>query len=511
METSLRLPRIANSTALQVSASAPTLHGGAAEERDSHRVRLPQIKLPSATPQVVFEALVPTPIHVPSLKSPVTGHDPHLHHGDFIQQSRRNRGIARGSVTHLTTATSHVSLMRGGLNPTRILGIVEQVHSFQDLSSKTKQALPGITNYVCYAAGTVLHREGDFPGCCYVIVSGEVGIYHKLHEDKVYDDDEAPMSQAPSMNRAPTKHSVASRGSEGSFHGDIVSALQPIPTVEGYSTYTEKTDLGVLIEKCHARALVGDLALLHGSPRQHSAKLLQDCELLEIPKDAFDAVLRDELLAVGGSKEDFLMEHVPGMRKANQRLHRSFAAHGLGHLFRRKNFPKGHVFIQQGHVAEDAIYVVSSGSVARHCRGADLLPPKQQARKAPNSSLQKEQEPGTRLGLLVRGGVFGALPLQKSHSPRFQEPFSFIAAEPCEAYCVMGDVVQKLPPQLLHAIREYLSASTAWRLGQLEPMIMAKPKSKRLGQSKHAPASSGVSKKKKPTRSGQAKRAPPID
>mmetsp|Transcript_57668 Transcript_57668/g.129347 ORF Transcript_57668/g.129347 Transcript_57668/m.129347 type:complete len:405 (-) Transcript_57668:115-1329(-) len=403
--------------------------------------------------------------------------------------------------------------MRGGLNPTRILGIVEQVHSFQDLSQKTKQALPSITNYVCYAAGTVLHREGDTPGCCYVVISGEIGLYHKLHE--AYDDDEEPsMSKAPSMtmHRVPTRYSVTSRGSEGSFHGELVSALQPTPTVEGFSSYTDKTDLGVLIEKCHARSLVGELALLHGTTRQHSAKLLQDCELLEIPKDAFDAVLRDELLAVGGSKEDFLMEHVPGMRKANQRMHRSYAAHGLGHLFRRKNFPKGYAFIQQGQIAEDAVYVVTSGSVARHCRGVDLLPTKQQARKSSSSTLAKEPAPGTRLGLLVRGGVFGALPLQKSHSPRFREPFSFIAAEPCEAYCVMGhDVVQKLPPQLQNAIREYLSASTAWRLGQLEPMIVAKTKSKRPGLPETMSASSAaVSKKKKATRSGETKRALPL-
>merc|ERR1719329_1235776 len=83
-------------------------------------------------------------------------------------------------------------------------------------------------------------------------------------------------------------------------------------------------------------------------------------------------------------KTEFLRGHVPGMREMHaprpgSRAHASY-------LFKPASYPKGHVFIRQGEVAEDSIFVVYKGSV-EICRAE---PPPRRRSKTPSLKQRKE-------------------------------------------------------------------------------------------------------------------------
>ncbi|CAE8639883.1 unnamed protein product, partial [Polarella glacialis] len=120
-------------------------------------------------------------------------------------------------------------------------------------------------------------------------------------------------------------------------------------TVEGFSYYHEDSNLGT---KCSA-LLPG--TLISGERRKASARCEVDTECLVIAKRDFDKVMQESITHAQDERVAFLEEHVPGMREVVST--RGKQPHPSS-FFRKAAFCKGHDFLKQGQVAEEAIYVV---------------------------------------------------------------------------------------------------------------------------------------------------------
>jgi len=341
---------------------------------------------------------------------------------------------------------------------------------FQDLDPFVVAKLPAVITGLSKRTSTVLFRQGDPPGNCYIILSGEASICVKSEEELAED------------------------------------ALNPksgngMRTVEGFSTYNEDTKFGTQIGVLGPGTLLGELALLNDQPRSASVRCDMDTDFLVVRRADFDNILKEDMVSKGDEKLKFLMAHVPGMRDGPMPKLGTKQPHA-SYYFKKANFPRGHSFFREGSVAEPSIIVMYKGSA--ECRRSELAPcgagsalpssastPALEARshedplpggcklgnfrRSPSmisrsnynarlKSLAREKELGetiNRLGVLMPGGVFGSLPLQE------KEPYSvFVTSAQCEVFICSGSDLSKLPRRLLETVRDYLATTAAWRLGR---------------------------------------------
>jgi CRP-like cAMP-binding protein len=336
---------------------------------------------------------------------------------------------------------------------------------FQDLDPGLQAALPSIITSMSKRAGTVLFRQGDPPGNCYIVMSGEAGIFVASEEEPVGDSPESPKS------------------------------ISGTKTVEGFSTYNEETNFGPQIGSLGPGTLCGELALLNDQPRSASIRCVQDTDFLVIRRSDFDNILKEEMVRKGDEKLKFLMAHMPGMRDVTVPKSGAKGPHA-SYYFKKACFQRGHCFFQEGAVAESSITLLYKGTV--ECRRsehapigvgaalptlastpafhADHLPGGAKlgnfrksvgmvARSNYQSSLQsmarvqEVHETVNRLGVLMPGSVFGSLPLQE------KEPFTVsVTSQQCEVFMCSGQDLSKLPRKLLDTVREYIAQAAAWRL-----------------------------------------------
>lgn len=453
-----------------------------------------------------------------------------LHRASSIGGSTRSRrSTARGgslrsdSIIHMTSPAASIEEM----NATCAAATLRTFKFFQEMEIGVQQRLPGIVHHVIYEAGLVLFRQGDPPGNCYVVLSGSVGILVKdvdnspvspensrtpkrpivevTNADKdAPDPREASALEVPSagvaLSRPPTAGLSRPPDEKVSILPQLTPSASASPTyrtAEGFSTYSEGEDLGAMVGQFGSGSIFGELALMEDQPRSASVKCLQECEFLVIAKDEFNQVLKAALTESQLEKMHFLKSHVPGVRDS------PVAKPGRPHVtyfFRKHSYPKGHEFLSQGSVHDDAIYIIYSGCVefSRRELGSSMSSPSVlQSSKLPRPSSQgsttrsasrggnrerrrgrdpdesEDRAPGRqKMSVLLSGALFGSAP---ASGP---EPFTVTAINgPCECYAVHGQDLRKLPQRLLDTVREYLMRATTWRLERLRSnrMIELKP------------------------------------
>lgn len=359
----------------------------------------------------------------------------------------------------------------------QLLCTLRGFNMFKDLDESLLQEVPNIISALVCPADTVLFKQGDPPGNCYLVTSGSVGVFGLNEEEKKAQDKEH-------------RENGAARAD-----GGLLDFLPGEKTVDGFSRHHEEATLGREMAKLGAGTLIGELALLNDQPRSASVQCVTDCEFYVMGRADFDNVIKEDMLRQGEEKLRFLVEHMPGMKempvpKPGGKVHASY-------LFKKAKYPRGHAFLVQGQEAESGIWAVFHGSVefrrAETLRqeGTESVPSLSTTRfLRPSSSkrrgmtkassmprLQKANAAGTgnlaleandanptgvmsRRGVLVAGGVFGSLPLQ------MPEPFTVnVSSATCEVFFLSAADFPKIPRKLLDTVQEYIAAATTWRLG----------------------------------------------
>jgi len=347
----------------------------------------------------------------------------------------------------------------------RAASILETFKFFKELSPSVQANLPSVISTMSKRSGTVLFREGDLPGNCYIVLSGEATIFVKTEEDLA-----------------------------GDASPDKTVRISGIKTVEGFSMYGEDSKFGTEIGLLGPGTLIGELALVNDQPRSATVRCAKDTDFLVIRRSDFDNLLKEDMVKKGDVKLRFLMEHVPGMRAVAVPKSGTVKPHA-SYFFTKSSFQRGHCFFKEGSVAEQSIMVMYKGSV--ECCRRELAPtgvgaalpsalstpvlyeevpggaklgnyrrtPSMISRsgyKAQLKSLARVQELDetiNRLGVLMPGSIFGSLPFQE------KEPFTVtVTSQQCEVFICSGPELSKLPRKLLDTIREYLAHAATWRL-----------------------------------------------
>lgn len=311
---------------------------------------------------------------------------------------------------------------------TEILKTCGFFQELQSLDDSIYRELAKVAVFTRLKEGEVLFRQGDQPKNCYVVVSGEVGIYMKTPEEMEENE----------PDRQPGK---ARRGSVDE-NTDGVRDYEIKRTVEGFSRWHPKTYIGAHLDTLTQGSLFGELALIRQRYRAASAKCLRDVELMVVSKGDFDKSIKADVLRDALDKLEIFRDHVPG-----------FAT--LGHVsgvhpsnyFEGHTVYLGHEFLIENSVAEPAIFVLRQGRVAFMRRGRPGCP-------AEVCDVITEQ-----------GNMFcstGAIPLQAL------EPLTVVADSPeCEVMILSSENFSKLPEQVFPLMREQLRLDMMRRLKRL--------------------------------------------
>lgn len=285
----------------------------------------------------------------------------------------------------------------GSVQRFALSSILDSFKFFKDLDAGVRAKLPEIATVVSHTANTILFHQGDPPGNCYVVLSGEVAIYEKNSEERVVTPGPpaTPDSTAPSerrgLSRSRTLPSLKRQGTtsassrlwspEDEEAADATLSRSPsrgpdneeeeeeavgVALGNGSSGVGEMTSLGIQMAVLRPGTLFGELALLNDQPRSATSKCLAKTDLLVIRRLDFDNILREEMLRKGDEKFRFLMAHVPGMREVaipkpaaaglGAKLHASF-------YFRKACFQRGHAFLREGSMTEPSIFVLHRGAI----------------------------------------------------------------------------------------------------------------------------------------------------
>ncbi|CAE7324448.1 UFGT [Symbiodinium pilosum] len=167
-------------------------------------------------------------------------------------------------------------------------------------------------------------------------------------------------------------------------------------------------------------------------------------------------------------KDRFLQDHLVGIREHAKSFVPITGKSHATHMFVKKKYPPGHIFLHEGQVQEGALYVVFQGSVefyrAASGTGARL-------REAWKNPVMEQRKPlgllqPTSGGILAReyrlcamlsGGLFSSASVIGA-GEKLTEEFSVVAGpKGCEVFESIGDNFQKLPLKVASAAREVLS------------------------------------------------------
>jgi len=408
-------------------------------------------------------------------------------------ESRRHSSGSRGifsakspKALHGKTFQSSTRLAKT-MSASRVASLLKGFPFFKDFEEGLVARLSDLVEQATYPAGTVLFCQDDPPGNCYVIVSGQVSVH--IRDERDDDDAETRVgrrlsdtgtytaARRPSFSRSSTRRSLSNPALDEHV---LEHVAQRHPTVEGFSFYHAGTDLGPCVKTIEAGNIVGELALLNDQPRSGSLKCTRETSFIIIGRVEFENVLKAEMQRTREEKVNFLLDHLPGLRdvpvaRPGGRPHPTY-------YFKKVSVSKGHEFLKQGQIAEDAVHVVFKGVVElRRCE------PRRQNSRSGNISTEMRKKtfqkasgrsalPGLsgasrpvddlklqitrQIGTLEVGGVFGSLPLTEA------EPFTVVARSAVEVFSIAQDI-PRLPLKLLEVIQEYLTQATTWRLERL--------------------------------------------
>jgi|Transcript_107211 CRP-like cAMP-binding protein len=352
---------------------------------------------------------------------------------------------------------------------------------WKDLDANVQQKLPNIVYKVSEKRGAVVFNQGDVPGHCYIVMSGDVAIWIKDEDDKKPPEDDKKQPAANTEASSPSNSSkssdseeekeetpIVNRGRRGSVPAVLPTAVGrrgSVPSLAGGPVPTfarpnfgrrhsapliefkapPAMGYGKQVATLGKGAIFGELALLNGQPRSATVTCVTDCEFLIIERAEFDAVLKREMERIREEKVSFLRDHIPGVRETPaQRIDK------MMYCFVKEAFPKGHVFLRQGEVAQRSVFLVVSGLVELRCK---------------QQSIQGDLETHC-VARIIKGGLFGTSP------STWPEPFTAVAAKTaCEVYALNERNIKRLPIAVEFGIRRYIAEITLWHLRSCNPVL----------------------------------------
>lgn len=371
------------------------------------------------------------------------------------------------------------------LSSTKVASLLNGFPFFHDFEDGVVAKLADVVEQAKYPAGTLLFRQDDPPGNCYVIVSGSLGVFVKQSTEDEGGDTPAKSRRSIQVRNLDDNESTVARPAFFSSNPLIDQDLDDMVcrrlTVEGFSLYHSASDLGVKVATIQAGSLTGEIALLQDQPRTATLKCMEDTSFIIIGRMEFESVLKAEMQRVRQQKVDFMLAHLPGLKDVPVMRGRPHPTY----YFSKVSMTKGHEFLKQGQVADDAIFVVLRGSVefrrsetttnvtSTPCQEAAMKLSRARAPVRSASGLRSLSSCGKlcddsagkpkrmrRIGTLQAGGVFGSLPLTEP------EPFTVVASSSVEVYSITQDIA-RLPRRLLNSVQQYLTQASTWRLGRL--------------------------------------------
>jgi CRP-like cAMP-binding protein len=275
---------------------------------------------------------------------------------------------------------------------------------FRELAPSVQSKLPEIAQCASKPKGTVVFRQGDTGLHCYVVLSGKVGVWIAASNSTKEEEDEIEeisieAHSSRSLNSASSSISTAasetpcapSDSSESSFNrlgteegtapfavtcrptASTVSCSKALTSASANRTGTKlkldhfrakyhcETDFGSQVATLGPGSIFGELALLHEQPRNATVTCSDDCELIIIKKNDFNALLKEEVERAKTEKFNFLQAYCPGCKKLSALRTRKIDA--VMYAFDKITVPKGHVFLKQDNACPVGVYLVSSGSV----------------------------------------------------------------------------------------------------------------------------------------------------
>lgn len=303
------------------------------------------------------------------------------------------------------------------------------------------------------------------------------------------DDVEVEVQNRPLSHEERRRSVLLSTVNDPALVDDLADASR-----EGHNdTMEDDSDLGSKICSLGSGALVGEMGLMNDEPRAASVRCLENSEFLVINRHDFMSCLNAEMQRAREEKDNFLLTHLPGMRRLKSS--KNDGRTQVFYLFEKKRVPFGHVFLQQGSIQEDAVFIVFDGNVEfRHHEQPTSASVPRLNRKLSASAHRVNSKSSSgnqasdlfshtagvkRLGNLVSGGVFGSMPIAQ-----VPEPFTVsVSSSSCEVFYVEQKNVTKLPRPIQESIREYLTRATTLRLQRLSHSRCAE-----LAQSNSSPA-----------------------
>jgi CRP-like cAMP-binding protein len=372
-------------------------------------------------------------------------------------------------VSDEAEADSCPVVQRGSLF--QIQQLLKGLKIWKDLDPNVQQKLPTIVKKASQPQGSTVFAQGDLPGHCYIVMSGEVAIWIKDEDATVPEPEPSSPSPANSarsaqsagakLEKEPPKEQLpmqrARRGSVPAILPQSMPARMnrrsslPMPTAVAMPNLGRRHSMpsidfkplpvvnwGKQVATLAKGAIFGELALLNGQPRSASVTCITNCEFLIIERAEFDAVLKREMERFREEKLKFMKNHIPGVRDLPpQRLDKTM------YCLVKETFPKGHVFLRQDEVAQRSVILVLSGNVELCCK----------------QKLKQGDQETCCVARLVKGGLFGSSP------STLPEPFTATAAKTaCEVYSLNERSLKRMPIAVIEGIRKYIAETTLWHL-----------------------------------------------
>ena len=369
----------------------------------------------------------------------------------------------------------------------RLAVALQYFHFFRDLKPKVFNDLLQSANIEDFPAGRVLFKQGDLSGACYLVLSGSVGLYLE-HQGIVVRQKarHASKQRMPQRRRSKSMFTTEPLG-----HAQVLAAENmEVQTAEGHCHRAEEMSLGTLSDTLSPGKLFGEVCFrgVEGKERRPvSAKCLEETCCVVIRKQVFTRAMKEEQKRCDEERLAFLETHLPGMKEALLSSEKSLPKGKAAISFKQAVFCKGHVFLKQDETAEDITYILVKGSV-EFLRSEKLTPPRSilgsdgevRPGTAPEASCRhawneeigagtvlpagevKQREITRRIGALARGGVFSSLAMLGE-----VEPFTVVAASAVEVLYIGSESKQRMPRVVAEMLKEQVSRSTLFRLGNL--------------------------------------------
>lgn len=386
----------------------------------------------------------------------------------------------------------------------RIMNVLSGVKMFKSMETANPGIISGLAHHAQFTKETkdqVIFREGDPGQNCFVVVTGQVGVYIRK-KDKRYPLTPRQPGDTPSLSdwrRSGREQRDKDERERLERQGIQPKGPQVFRTNEGFSYFSEESSFGDRVALLPGGTIFGELALQNDAPRAATIKCEKDSEILVLRK-------QDYLDCVEGmlGKVRFFERNVMGVAKvvdATGKLDTHPSA-----FFKEEMVQPGHALLFEGLIAKPTIFVVGDGGTVDFMRfkrpesnpayvladrpqsaptndfqelAFGKLKPIQLHRTAsdgilrssiarfPPANLPEDDEGTEFFDRLEAGGIFcsmAALP-----SPGV-EPFTVVVSSPgpCKMFMCSGSKIDKLPLKLLNIIRKHMANASRQRLDKVK-------------------------------------------